>query len=162
MKYICPAYRNRFSPFWSAPWLKRTIEYRFSTDGSLQYTASEFNDHTGPMWGMKFFYLTTLFGQHKNSVNWSLTHLDKLTLNAYWYRDGVLKDWPICEIKPHTTGLLKIDATGGMVRWLIDGIEVHRIENWRLAINWVFSPFYGKSGKAVAPHEMKMEIKLER
>lgn len=164
MIYTCPAYRNRFRPFWSAPWFARRITYRFSTDGSLQYTAGEFNDRTGPAWGVKFFYLTTLFGQHRNSLNWSLTHLDGMTLNAYWYRDGEGPyDSPISYIKPNQDYLLGIDATGGMVQWYLNGVEVYRIENWKPAIWWIFSPFYGKSGrdgkpKAVAPHPMRMNI----
>jgi len=122
------------------------------------YHSDEFNAQTGPQWGMKFFYLTSLFGQHRNSVNWSLTHLDQMMLNAYWYRDGKLQDWPVCEIKPNQEYLLRIDTTGGMVRWLIDGHEVYRIKDWNPKINWIFSPFYGKSGKATAPHEMRMKI----
>ena len=161
MTYTCPYLCNKFKPFWILPYWRRTLTYTFSTDGSLQYTADEFNDKTGPPWGMKFIYLSG-WNEHYNGLNWSLSHYD-MTINAYWYRDGVLTGIPIQQIEKDRKYRLEIDSSGKDVIWRIDGREVYRVVNWRPYLGWIHSPYYGRyeNPSAVAPHEMRMEINMK-
>jgi len=170
MRFVCQQYENKFRPFGAIPWFSRTIHYTFLTDGSLIYSLKEINDKTGLPWGMKLFYIGE-FQPHNNSVNFSFSQIDKLILNAYGYRDQKLFSVPIGEISPNRSYDFYIDATGNRVRWIVNGNEKHRIDNWKPRITWLQTPFYGTSGndpypdgspkpRASAPHKMSMEIQF--